>query len=164
MSFIPRVRELTRERISREFDDLGPLACLTWMTRTLEEQNPEVLDMMSKCARDVGDQERIMVGFAMFYRLLLAEASVLEKVLGGSLLPRVTPETRALIVKEIEEESADRFTLSACDQLASDNPELLQMADGFASRHSPYLAIMQGFCLVYRSIAVQSKLERRLAH
>jgi hypothetical protein len=164
MSFIPRVSELTRERISREFDDLGPFACLAWMTNTLEEQNPEVLDMMSKCARDVGNQERIMVGFAMFYRLLLAEALVYDKVLGGWLLPRVTPQTRALIVAEIEQQSADRFTLSACDQLEMDNPELLQMADGFASRHPPYLAIMQGFCLVYRSIAVQSTLERGLPH
>ncbi|MDB5542519.1 MAG: hypothetical protein JWQ89_4246 [Devosia sp.] len=164
MSFIPRVSELTRERISREFDDLGPVSCLAWVRRTLKAENPEVLDMMSKCARDVGNSERIMVGFAMFYRLLVAEALAFDKTLGNLLLPRVSAETRAIIVGEIEEHSADGFTLAACDQLQEDNPELLHMADGFASRYPAYLAIMQGFCLVYRSIALQSTLERRSFH
>lgn len=162
MSFIPRVTGTTRERVVREFDELGPQTCLAEIRGALMEDNPEVLDMMSKCARDVGPAEHVMVGFAMFYRLLHAEALIHDRSRWGRLLPRVAPETRALIVEEIDEHGPDRFTLMASDQMLADNPELMHMADLFASRHGSYLPIMQGFCLVYRSIALQSAQERQM--
>ena len=50
MSVLPRVTELTRERISREFDDLGPDACMAEIEADLREHNPELLDMASRWA------------------------------------------------------------------------------------------------------------------
>ena len=160
-TFVPRVSELTRERISREFDEFGPRACRAEITGLLADENPEILDMMSRCANDVSTNTTdVMTGFAMFYRLLIAEARLAQ----GLVLPRVTAETRARIVEEITERGEDPFTLAACDQLGKDNPELLRMAEGFASRQTDYLAIMQGFCLVYGTLALQSKLERGSVH
>ena len=75
MSSLPRIAEYTRERIAREFDSLGPDACLEEILLDLRQNNPELLDMASKCAADVGNPSSIMVGFGMFYRLLVAEAS-----------------------------------------------------------------------------------------
>jgi hypothetical protein len=161
MTLVPRVSELTRERICREFDDLGPRACLAEITGVLADENPEILDMMARCAEDIGaTRPSVMTGLAMFYRLLVAEARLAE----GLALPRVTAETRAVIVDEIAQRGEDQFTLAACDQLQKENPELLQMAEGYASRHPDYLAVMQGFCLVYRTLSVQSKLERGSVH
>ena len=158
LTFIPRVSELTRERVAREFDDLGPQACLATITGTLSDENPEILDMMARCAGDV--RGAMMTGFAMFYRLLVAEARLMHDV----ALPRVTPETRARVVDEISERGEDQFTLAACDQLQVENPELLQMAENFASRRTDYLAIMQGFCLIYRTLGLQSRLEHGSVH
>jgi hypothetical protein len=158
MTFIPRVSALTRERVAREFDDLGPRVCLAEITGILSDENPEILDMMSRCAGDI--RGSMMTGFAMFYRLLLAETRLAHRM----ALPRVTPETRARIVEEISENGEDQFTLAALDQLQRDNPELLQMAENFASRHADYLAIMQGFCLIYRTLRLQSNLEHGSVH
>lgn len=160
-TFVPRVSELTRERIAREFDDLGPQACLVEITGTLADENPELLDIMSRCADEVvattGD---VMTGFAMFYRLLVAEARSAPDL----ALPRVSAETRARLVELITEQGEDQFILSACDQLQRDNPALLQMAESFASRRADYLPMMQGFCLVYRALALQSTLEHGSVH
>ena len=65
MSWLPTVAESTRERVSREFDNLGPDACLAEISEYLRQNNPELLDMAAKCARDVGDAGQIMVGYAM---------------------------------------------------------------------------------------------------
>ena len=160
-SFIPRVSELTRERISREFDEFGPRACRDEIAALLADENPEILDMMTRCADDISTSTTgVMTGFAMFYRLLTAEARTTQ----GLVLPRVTAETRARIVDEITELGEDQFTLSACDQLRMENPELLLMAEGMATRHTNYLAIMQGFCLLYGTLALQQKLERGALH
>ena len=48
-------------------------------------------------------------------------------------VPRVTVETRALFVAEIDEKGTDAFTMEAIDELEKTNPELLQMAYNFAS-------------------------------
>ena len=158
-TFVPRVSELTHERISREFDDLGPRACRDEISALLADENPEILDMMTRCADDISATD-VMTGFAMFYRLLVAEARLVR----GLALPRVTAETRAQIVDEITKYGESQFTLAACDQLQRDNPELLQMAEMFASRHQDYLAMMQGFCLVYRTLTLQSTLEYGSVH
>lgn len=41
----------------------------------LRRNNPELFDMIARCAHSLGDYRRIMVGFGMFYRLLLAPAT-----------------------------------------------------------------------------------------
>src|SRR5687768_1756553 len=71
MSMIPRVTAATREKVSREFDDLGPAASTAEVVQLLERSNPELLDMISRSARDIGHTTKTMVGFAMFYRLLV---------------------------------------------------------------------------------------------
>jgi hypothetical protein len=71
MGTLPRVVESTREQIAREFDDLGPDACVAEISEHLRGNNPEWLHMAAKCAGDVGDAPRIMGGFCMFYRLLI---------------------------------------------------------------------------------------------
>ncbi len=165
MTLLPRVTALTSERLSREFDALGPEACVAELTHLLEDTNPEVLDMMSRCAKDVGDSAQAMVGFAMFYRLLVAEARAMGGLPEGfHYLARVTEETRALVVKEIDDKGEEGFTIAACDQLSDENPELLRMAYSFASRRRDYLPLIKGFCLIYRAIALQSAVERELLH
>ena len=51
LSVLPRVTERTRERVAREFDDLGPDVCMNSIMRDLQRHNPELLDMASKWAR-----------------------------------------------------------------------------------------------------------------
>jgi hypothetical protein len=171
MSLIPRVAEYTRERICREFDNLGPDTCRAEISQLLNQSNPELLDMATKCAVDVsrssGEPEKVLVGFCMFYRLLLAQAAAARDhgVSGidganGAGLPRVTLATRNLIVKQIDEAGSDAFTRSAIADLEHNNPELLYMADDFASRHEDYLGVMQGFALLYSSLIAQCAADR----
>lgn len=164
MNVLPRITQLTRERISREFDEFGPEACIAEILTELRRDNPELLHMASKCAADVGEPSKIMVGFGMFYRLLTAQA---QTNAGRSLmnpLPRITAETREDIVSEIDEQGAEAFTLEAVADLEATNPELLQMANNFASRRTNYIGVMQGFALLYRSFIVQSIADRAYLH
>jgi hypothetical protein len=167
MSALPRVAEHTREQICREFDDLGPAACVQGIIRNLAADNPELLDMARKCANDVGTPAQIMVGFGMFYRLLIAQATAaldpLPEARDGlrlNPLPRVTPQTRAMVVTTIDRKGAEAFTRDAIAELERNNPELLQMAHDFASRHGNYLGVMQGFALLYASLVAQSAADR----
>lgn len=77
MNLLPRVLEVTRERVTEEFDNLGPETCLERISAEMTRHNPELFDMARRCARDVtpagADPAKIMVGFAMLYRLLLAQ-------------------------------------------------------------------------------------------
>jgi hypothetical protein len=160
MNPLPRVTESTRERVTREFDHLGPDACMAKITSELEQHNPEVLDMMSKCAVDLGNPIKIMQGLGMFYRLLVMQSRV---DVGESLLslpPRVTPDTRDLIVRQIDTKGCEAFTMECIEDLEATNPELLQMAHNFASRHRDYLGVMQGFALLYKSLVLQSSADR----
>ena len=75
MSVLPRVTDFTRERISREFDNLGPDVCMTDIRKDLDRHNPQLLEMAIKCAREAKDGERLLMAFGMFYRLLAAENS-----------------------------------------------------------------------------------------
>ena len=54
MTALPRVAEQTREKVSREFDDAGPGVCVARISETLRNENPELLDMATKWARDIG--------------------------------------------------------------------------------------------------------------
>lgn len=164
MSAIPRVTELTRERIAREFDDLGPEACIAEIIKELRQENPELLDMATKWATDVDDPMKMMVGFGMFYRLLIAQSAMLGKPLLINPLPRVTGETREKIVAEIDEKGSEAFTLESVKELEESNPQLLQMAHQFAARHANYIGVMQGFALLYRSMVLQSLEDRARLH
>jgi len=173
MTRLPQVAHSTREQIAREFDALGPDQCIAEISAHLREHNPEWLHMATKCARDVGDPRRIMRGFCMFYRLLIAQASdehTLMMVPGAPAaltlnpLPRVTTATRAAIVAAIDKHSAEVFVYDAICKLETNNPELLQMADFFASASDNYLGIMQGFALLYAALTIQSGTDSLSVH
>jgi hypothetical protein len=172
MSALPRVAESTREQITREFDDVGPDACVAEISAHLRENNPEWLWMAAKCAGDVGDPQRIMGGFCMFYRLLIAQAAPSHPMTIESRapaeqlnpLPRVTVETRAAIVAKIDQSGAEAFIKDALQELDGGNPELLQMAHYFASGHDNYLGVMQGFALLYTALVIQSEADRLSVH
>src|SRR5258707_563908 len=114
MSALPRVAEQTREKVAMEFDDAGPGVCVARISETLRNENPELLDMAAKCARDIGVPDRIMVGFCMFYRLLVVESGASHHELPATVplqsgLPRVAPETRDSIVEQIDEQGPEAF-------------------------------------------------------
>jgi hypothetical protein len=157
LSTLPRVSEGTRERISREFDNLGPDACVTEIASAMREHNPELLDMASRCAADLGAGDA-MTGFAMFYRLLVAEAAA------ELALPQVSRATRDAMVREIDEKGVEAFTFDSLAAMERSNPELLQMAHRFASRQRSYLGVMQGFALVYATLAAQAAADRAGMH
>lgn len=164
MSLLPRVSELTRECVSRQFDELGPEACMGDITDVLRRENPELLEMARKCAADIGDAPRIMVGFGMFYQLLITASADAAGRPVMYALPSVTPETRDALVREIDESGPDAFTITAIGELERSNPELMQMAHGFASRQRDYGRVMQGFALLYRSLDAQSVADRKRLH
>ena len=161
MSSLPCVTESARERVAEEFDGRGPDACVAEITRDLRRDNPEVLDMIAKYARDVGKVSETMVGFGMFYRLLTTQScTVADGPSMPSLLPRVTPRTREVLVTRIDEEGAEAFTMRAIEDMETNNPELLQMAHNFALRHRDYLGVMQGFALLYQALVAQGAADR----
>lgn len=164
MSSLPRVTELTREFVSRQYDELGPEACLAEVIECLTRENPEFLEMARKCAADVGNAPRIMVGFGMFYQLLISAAADAAGRRVMHALPSVTAKTRDALVREIDQAGSEAFTLRAIVDLERTNPELMQMAHGFASRQVDYLRVMQGFALLYRSLDAQSAADRKYLH
>jgi hypothetical protein len=171
MSTLPRVAESTREQIAREFDDLGPDACIAEILAHLRENNPEWLHMASKCAADVGDPERILGAFCMFYRILIAQAAPSQPLTtapgapaGLNPLPRVTAATRAAIVAEIDRSGTATFIDNALLELEGGNPELLQTAHYFASVNDNYAGVMQGFALLYTALVIQSSADRLTLH
>jgi hypothetical protein len=100
MSLLPRVSEKARELVAREFDDRGPDACMREIIEHLKRNNPELLDMAAKCAGDLRNPAKAMLGFGMFYRLLTLAPAPTDVVIP---LPRVSAETRELLVAEIDE-------------------------------------------------------------
>jgi hypothetical protein len=145
---------------------LGPDACFAEIAADLRAHNPELLNMAVKCANDVGNSEKVMIGFGMFYRLLIAEAAMSHELLSPESehrlnpLPRVTPETRESLVEQIDARGTDAFTMESIAELERGNPELLQMAHNFASSQPDYVAVMQGFALLYASLVAQSRADR----
>jgi hypothetical protein len=165
MSVLPRVTELTRERISREFDDLGPDVCMAEIKADLRRHNPELLDMASRWAMRSGESESLMTAFGMFYRLLVAETGA---PLGAGILnplPRVSADVRDAIVEQIDGVGDETFTREAIDNLEARNPDLLQMAHSHASRQPGYYGrTMQGFALLHEALFIQSERDRASQH
>jgi hypothetical protein len=164
MSLLPRVTEKARELVAREYDARGPDVCMGEMIEHLEQHNPELLDMAAKCAADLGNPAKAMVGFSMFYRLLMVQFPAPAGAAVVTRLPRVSAETRALLVGEIDEKGSEAFTIEAIAELEQSNPELLQMAHNFASALGNYLHAMQGLALLYKSLLIQSTAERGRLH
>jgi hypothetical protein len=127
------------------------------ITEDLKRHNPELLDMISRCVSDLGS--KIMQGFGMFYRLLIVQSCTDAGRSLSNLLPRVTAETRDLIVRQIDEKGAEGFTMECIRDIEETNPELLQVAHNFASRHRDYLGVMQGFALLYKALVLQSSVD-----
>lgn len=164
MSIISVVTPLTRERIAREFDDRGPEACVAEVLADMQQNNPELLEMASRCASSLPNGQRVMMAFGMFYRLILAPAAPVSGKNVLHPLPRVTPGTRDLLVNQIDEAGTEAFTLSIVEDLERNNPELLQMAHNFASQQPEYLPVMQGFALLYKALADQAAADVRQLH
>ena len=164
MSVLPRVTELTRERIAREFDDLGPDVCMAHIRANLLRHNPELLDMTLRWAREGQNPEQLLRSFGMFYRLLAAETLAPQDDSALSPLPRVTADTRDRIVERIDRTGDERFTLEALANLEDMNPELLQMAHGFASLRDDYARTMLGFALLHEALLCQSRIDRANPH
>jgi hypothetical protein len=170
MISLPRVRDSTRERVAREFDARGPDVCRSEILEDLEAGNPELLDMATRCARDVGDFARTMTGFCMFYRVLTVEArAALEAAEDRgpqqfALLPRVSSATRMDIVRRIDAIGAEEFTRLALAECDHSNPGLLIMWHNFAEGHIDYIRVMQGFVLLYASLSAEATRERGALH
>jgi hypothetical protein len=164
MSLLPRVTELTWERVAREFDEFGPEACLGEITADLRQHNPELLDMASRWAANTADTAQLMTAFGMFYRILLAEARALLGTETLYPLPRISPEVRDAIVERIDRSNSETFTREAIDNLEMRNPELLQMAHFQASRRADYGRTMQGFALLHEALLLQSQRDRTSRH
>ena len=158
---LPRVTEETRELIAREFDTRGPDVCTAEVVAHLKRHNPEILDMATRCAADVGDSQKVMLGFAIFFRLLVPGLPTSGDL---SPLPAVSEETRARLVREIDTQGTEAFTMEAIAEFERSNPELLQMAHNFATRLRQHLLAMQGFALIYNALVLQSADQRTRLH
>jgi hypothetical protein len=155
---LPCVTHDTRERTARELDDRGPEACLAETLEDLRDNNPEILDMASKCAASFGERSAsIMLELCVFYRLLSAEFAGMDPALRLlAPIPRVNARTRDHIVEQIDDMGVNAFTMSAVEHLERHNPELLQMANASATREGTYLPLMQGFALLYKALLEQA--------
>ena len=160
MSLLPRVTEKARELVAREFDARGPDVCMAEIIEHLERHNPELLDMAAKWAPTSRTRRRPCLDLAC--SIVFSSGAPRHRLL--SPLPRVSEETRALLVREIDEKGPGNFTLDAIAELEQHNPELLQMAHNFASGLGNYLQAMQGFALLYKSLIIQSRTERARLH
>ena len=124
---------------------------MTGIVDELLDHNPHYLEVAMRAARDLGEPERMLTGFAMFYRTLALGAREC-----GSVLPRIAPATRDAVAALVAEFGEERFVLLATDMLREENPELLRMADGFAARQHDYLGTMKAFVLLYRMLSAQA--------
>jgi hypothetical protein len=151
---LPLVHEIFWERVARDFENVGPEACMAEIVDELLVQNPHFLETAIRCARDSNAPQHVLAGFAMFYRILALGARD-----RGGALPRITIETRDAIAALASEFGDAQFTSLATDTLRDENPCMMQMADSFASRFSDYLLVMQGFVLLYRMLSAQAVID-----
>jgi len=164
MSPIAPVTEAARERVAREFDDRGPEACMAEIVGDLRHNNPELLDIASRCAASLGDAPRVMQAFGVFYRLMIDPWAPAHHPRALSPLPRVTPETRDRLVAEIDREGAERFVLGIVGELERQNPELLRALHALASQLPDPLGAAQGLALFYRAVTAEASGGRPFLH
>ncbi len=151
MRALPPVDEIFWECVAREFDDAGPQNKVATIVDELLIDNPHYLDMATGCARECRNPDRVLTGFAMFYRIIALAARD-----RGRAMPRITDDTRDVISTLLGEFGEERFTFLATEMLHSENPYLLRMADSFASPSDNHEAIMQGFALLYKALSAQA--------
>ena len=154
MATLPLVSQRHWERVSRDFDDVGPDACVAEIVEVLSGENPHYLAIARRCARDSADEARAFTGFAKFYRILALDAR--EQ---GVAVPRITAQTLDVIDTLIEEFGEERFIVLATEMLCEENPILAQMSESFASRQQDFLTVMQGFVLLYKCLSVQAMID-----
>lgn len=164
MTFFLPISATTREQIAREFDERGPEVCLAEVIEDLKRTNPLLLGIARNCAASLDDQKRVMLGFGMFYRLLIAPCVPAVGNPGVNPLPCVTDETCDSVIDEIDRDGTEAFTMRIIEDLEDNNPELLQMAHHFASRQADYLGAIQGLALFYKSIVEESMAVRSRRH
>lgn len=151
MRALPPVDEIFWERVAREFDDAGPATRTVAVLDELLTDNPHYLETATGCPRECRDPERVLTGFAMFYRIIALAARD-----RGRTVPRITNDTSDVIIALLGEFGEERFTFLATEMLHAENPYLLQMADRFASPSDNHSVIMQGFVLLYKALSVQA--------
>ena len=154
MATLPLVSQRHWERVSRDFDDVGPDACVAEIVEVLSGENPHYLAIARRCARDSADEARAFTGFAKFYRILALEARD-----RGAAVPRIAAQTLDVIDTLIEEFGEERLIALATEMLCEENPHLAQMADSFASGRRDYLTVMKGFVLLYKCLSVQAMID-----
>jgi len=59
---------------------------------------------------------------------------------------------------------SQEFTSRTVDKLERNNPELLLMAHYFAESQADYLAVVQGFALLFACLSAEADRERRVLH
>ena len=74
------------------------------------------------------------------------------------------PELLDMAARWADDLGPEGFTIEALAELEQNNPELLQVAHSFASRLRNYLHGMQGFALLYKSLVIQTSVERARLH
>lgn len=153
MPSVPLVSEDHWERVARDFDDIGPEACVGQIVAELRTDNPHYLAIARRCARDAVDEAGTFAGFAKFYRILALCARD-----RGEPVPRIAPQTLDVVDTLVAEFGEDRFVALAAETLCEENACLAAMAHGFASRSSDYLMVMQGFAVLYNCISVQATI------
>jgi hypothetical protein len=80
------------------------------------------------------------------------------------MLPRVSAQTRAQIVRRIDSLGSQGFTNEVIADLERFNPELLQTAHNFAEEQADYGGVMQGFALLYACLCAEAAQERGVLH
>lgn len=154
MPTLPPVSERHWERVVRDFDDVGPQACVAEIVEDLRKENPHYLAIARRCASDAADEARAFTGFAKFYRILALDAR--ER---NTSVPRITAQTLDVVDALLEELGEERFIVLATETLCGENPSLSQMADSFASPGHDYLTVMQGFVLLYNCLSTQAVID-----
>lgn len=109
--------------MARDFDDVGLDACISEIFDELLAHIPHYLGMALRSGRAVEGPEGMFAGFAMFYRMLSFYAC--ER---GSVLPRITPETRDAIAALAGKCGDAQFVMLATDILRAEKS--LLDADG----------------------------------
>jgi hypothetical protein len=100
--------------------------------------NPELLDIASRCATSVGNAVRAMQAFGVFYRLMIGDR----------------------LVAEIDREGPERFVLGILGEFEWQNPELLHSLHALSSRLPDPFGAAQGLALFYRAVAVGATVGR----
>jgi len=118
MSLLPRVTQRARELLAREFDTRGPMRALAEIIDILNGTIPSSGHGSQTWAADLGNSEKAMLGFSMFYRLLIPASSA----------EMSRPRSFALAKNacaagwEIDEKGPEDFTMEAIAELEESIP------------------------------------------